>query len=53
MNKIVNSFWVVFALLMFSLTTNAQDNRTLTTKIADLLAQMPSNNLQQRDKLAE
>jgi len=53
MNKIVNSFWVVFALLVFSLATNAQDNRTLTTKIADLLAQMPSNNLQQRDKLAE
>ena len=53
MNKIINSFWVVFALLVFSLTTNAQDNRTLTTKIADLLAQMPSNNLQQRDKLAE
>ena len=53
MNKIVNSFWVVFALLMVTLTANAQDNRTMTTKIADLLAQMPSNNLQQRDKLAE
>ena len=53
MNKILNSFLVVFALLMATMTANAQDNRTLTTKIADLLAQMPSNNLQQREKLAE
>ena len=53
MNKIFNSLLVVFALSMIMPVLQAQENRTLTTKIADLLAQMPSNNLQQRDKLAE
>ena len=53
MNKIFNFLLVVVALLMISPALQAQDNRTLATKIADLLAQMPSNNLQQRDKLAE
>ncbi len=53
MNKIFNSLLVMLALLMFTSSMQAQDNRTVTTKIADLLAQMPSNNLQLRDKLAE
>ena len=53
MNKIYNFLLVAIALIMISPALLAQDNRTLTTKIADLLAQMPSNNLQQRDKLAE
>ncbi len=53
MNKIFNSLLVMLAILMITTSIKAQDNRTLTTKIADLLAQMPSNNLQQRDKLAE
>jgi HEAT repeat protein len=53
MNKIFKSLLVVFAMLLVTTTLQAQENRTLTTKIADLLAQMPSNNLQQRDKLAE
>ena len=53
MNKIFNSLLVMFALLMITPVMQGQDNRTLTTKIADLLAQMPSNDLQLRDKLAE
>ena len=53
MNKIFNSLLVMLALLMITASIQAQDNRTLTTKIADLLAQMPSTNLPQRDKLAE
>ena len=53
MNKIFNSLLVMLAMLMITSSIQAQDNRTLTTKIADLLAQMPSNNLEQRDKLAE
>ncbi len=53
MNKLFNSLLVVVALFLAISNAQAQDNRTLTTKIADLLAQMPSNDLQQRDKLAE
>ncbi len=54
MQKILNSLLVaVFALLLITPSLNGQENRTLATKIADLLAQMPANNLQQRDKLAE
>jgi HEAT repeat protein len=53
MKKIFISFLVVFALLLISINLSAQENRTITTKIADLLAQMPANNLPQRDKLME
>ena len=54
MNKILNFLLVVvFALLLITPAVQGQDNRTITTKIADLLAQMPSNNLLQRDKMAE
>ena len=51
MKKIFNSLLVVFALFLVEPGLSAQENRTVTTKIADLLAQMPANNLQQRDKL--
>ncbi|MEI6677490.1 MAG: family 16 glycoside hydrolase [Mariniphaga sp.] len=53
MNKIFNLLFIALVLLLIAPTLPAQENRTLTTKIADLLAQMPANNLQQRDKLAE
>ena len=46
----------VFALSIFYLicyTAGAQDVRTLETKIADLLVQMPVSNFEYRDKLAE
>ena len=53
MKNIFNSLLVLFSLMMITPDLLAQENRTLTTKIADLLAQMPANNLQQRDKLME
>jgi len=53
MKKIFNSLLVVFALFLVTPGVWAQENRTVTTKIADLLAQMPANNLEQRDKLME
>ena len=54
MKKIFNSLLIiVFALLLVEPGLSAQENRTVTTKIADLLAQMPTNNLPQRDKLME
>ena len=53
MKKIYNSLLIVFALLLFAPILKAQDTRTIDTKIADLLAQMPANNLSQRDKLME
>ena len=54
MKKIFNSLVIiVFALVLVGPGLSAQENRTVTTKIADLLAQMPANNLPQRDKLME
>lgn len=54
MKKIFNSLLIIlFALFLTGPVLMAQENRTITTKIADLLAQMPANNLQQRDKLME
>ncbi len=54
MKKIFNSLLIiVFAFLLVEPGLSAQENRTVTTKIADLLAQMPANNLPQRDKLIE
>jgi len=44
-------FIVAVLSLFMAFGVNAQDNRTLTTKIADLLVQMPADNLQLRDKL--
>lgn len=38
-------------LLTFSLTANSQDQRTVQTKIADLLARMPANDLALNDRL--
>ncbi len=53
MKKIFNALLVVFVLFLTTSNLAAQDNRTVTTKIADLLAQMPADNLPQRDKLME
>ena len=38
-------------LLIFSIGNFAQDNRTLETKVADILAQMPTKNLTHRDNV--
>jgi hypothetical protein len=43
----------VLVLYMLSQTAIAQDVRTLETKIADLLVQMPVNDPEHRDRLAE
>ena len=46
MNKLI----VVIILSVFSIGSFAQDNRTLDTKVADILAQMPTKDLAHRDK---
>ncbi|MCY1722570.1 DUF1080 domain-containing protein [Prolixibacteraceae bacterium Z1-6] len=38
-------------LTIFGIGSFAQDNRTLETKVADVLAQMPTKNLEHRDKM--
>jgi HEAT repeat protein len=49
--KIQRIFIIVFTLLLISLTSNSQDKRTTETKVADLLARLPANDLQLNDKL--
>ncbi len=49
MKKLVTILLSVF--ILGSLQSHAQDNRTLETKIADILAQMPAEDLAYRDKL--
>ena len=49
--KIQKIFTIALALLMFSLSVNSQDRRTLETKVADLLARFPANDLQLTDRL--
>ena len=47
-NKLVLTF---FSFLLIATLSSAQDRRTLDTKIADLLAQMPSGDVQYTNKL--
>ena len=49
--KKYNLFLATVLTLLVSFNAIAQDNRTLETKIADLLVQMPADNLQLKDKL--
>lgn len=49
--KILKILFVSLSLLFFSLATYAQDKRTTETKVADLLARLPANDLQFTDKL--
>jgi HEAT repeat protein len=49
--KLYRIFFVSFFLLLISQVISAQDKRTLQTKVADLLAGMPSNDRQFTDKL--
>jgi len=46
-----NIILTAFALLLISASSYPQDKRTLDTKIADILAQLPANDLQYTDKL--
>jgi len=50
MKKIAYILLVIFYLLPIY-NSNAQDKRTLNTKVADILAQVPANDLDYRDKL--
>jgi HEAT repeat protein len=49
--KIKNILFIVLALVLATTNTYSQDKRTLETKIADLVAQLPTNDLQYLDKL--
>jgi len=50
MRKNIFQFITILLLTVFSIVSFAQDKRTLDTKIADVLAQMPTKNLTHRDK---
>ena len=50
MKRNIFQFIAILMLAIFSTGTFAQDNRTLDTKVADVLAQMPTKNLTHRDK---
>ncbi len=49
--KIKNILLVVLALLMMPVISYSQDKRTIETRIADLVAQFPTNDLQYLEKL--
>jgi len=51
--RIKRIFLAVLLLLMVSVITFSQDKRTLETKVADLLAQLPATSLAYTDKLME
>lgn len=53
MKKIFHSIIVLFVLVVFAQSLQAQDKRTLDTKVVDILALMPANDLELRNKLAE
>ncbi len=50
MNKRIFQIVTFLMLAVFSFGSFAQDNRTLDTKVADVLAQMPTKTLAHRDK---
>jgi HEAT repeat protein len=49
--KIKGIFTSVLCSFILALTVGGQDVRTLDTKVADILAQMPANDLNHRDRL--
>ncbi|WP_346858938.1 DUF1080 domain-containing protein [uncultured Draconibacterium sp.] len=51
MKKNIFQFLSILMLAAFSLGTYAQDNRTFDTKVADVLAQMPTKDLNHCDKV--
>ncbi|WP_319591473.1 family 16 glycoside hydrolase [uncultured Draconibacterium sp.] len=50
MKKYIVQITTILLLACMSMAGMAQDNRTLDTKVADVLAQMPTKNLTHRDK---
>lgn len=53
MKKIFHSILFLMVLFVFGQNIQAQDTRTLDTKVVDILALMPANDLEFRNKLAE
>jgi HEAT repeat protein len=51
--KIKRLLVIILSLLMLAPAAFSQDKRTMETKIADLLAQLPANDIQYTDKLME
>src|SRR5665648_469500 len=49
--KIQRIIIISFTLLLLSLSSYAQDKRTTETKVADLLARIPANDIQLTNKL--
>ena len=49
--KINRIIIIAVSLLVVSLSSNSQDKRTLETKVADMLARFPANDLQLTDRL--
>ncbi len=50
MKKFISQIIAILVLTIVSIGSFAQNNRTLDTKVADVLAQMPTKNLAHRDK---
>src|SRR5690606_5583125 len=50
-----NLYKTLSVLLLFigTVTINAQDNRTLDTKVADILAQLPTDDLEHSDRIMQ
>ena len=51
MKKNINQIIAILIFLVFCIGSQAQDNRTLDTKVADILAQMPTKDITHRDKV--
>lgn len=49
--KISRILFAIVCILLFSAGSYAQDKRTIETKVADLLAQLPANDLKYTEKL--
>jgi HEAT repeat protein len=49
--KIQKILIISFSLLLISIVSNSQDKRTIETKVADLLAQLPANDQKYNEKL--
>ena len=51
MNNRVFQYTIILILGMFTIGSFAQDRRTIDTKVADALAQMPAGDLEHRDRI--
>ena len=51
MKKYILHIFTILLLTVFNIGSFAQDNRTIDTKVADILAQMPTKDLIHRDRV--